>query len=130
MLGLPQQRLRALVLDTVASPHSRRNYAKALDDLFAFAAGRPLPRALLREYRTSIDTLSASTINVRLSAIRKLVSEARRLGLVGVEEAANLSDVPNIRQKGTRLGNGLTREQARNSWLCPTAPLSRANAIM
>jgi integrase len=108
-----QQRLRALVLDTVASPHSRRNYAKALDDLFAFSAGRPLTRALLLGYRASIDTLAASTINVRLSAIRKLVGEARRLGLVGVEEAANLSDIPNIRQQGTRLGNWLTREQAK-----------------
>jgi len=94
-----QQRLRALVLDTVASPHSRRNYAKALDDLFAFSAGRPLTRALLLGYRASIDTLAASTINVRLSAIRKLVGEARRLGLVGVEEAANLSDIPNIRKR-------------------------------
>ena len=31
-----QQRLRKVVLDTLASPHSRRNYAKALDDLFTF----------------------------------------------------------------------------------------------
>jgi len=114
-----QQRLRALVLDTVVSPHSRSNYGKALDDLFAFSAGRSLTRALLLEYRTSIDALSASTINVRLSAIRKLVSEARRLGLVGVEEAANLTDVPNLRQKGTRLGNWLTREQARDLLAVP-----------
>ena len=114
-----QQRLRALVLSTVASPHSRRNYGKALDDLFAFSASRPLTRELLLEYRASLDALSASTINVRLSAIRKLVGEARRLGLVGVEEAANLSDVPNIRQKGSRLGNWLTREQARDLLAVP-----------
>jgi hypothetical protein len=37
-----QQRLRRMVLDTVASPNSRRNYGKALDDLFALSAGRPL----------------------------------------------------------------------------------------
>ena len=35
-----QAHLRRMVLDAVSSPHSRRNYAKALDDLFAFAAGR------------------------------------------------------------------------------------------
>jgi len=114
-----QQRLRALVLDTVGSPHSRRNYGKALDDLFAFSAGRPLTRELLLEYRASIDHLAASTINVRLSAIRKLVGEAGRLGLVGVEEAANLTDIPNIRQKGTRLGNWLTREQAKDLLAVP-----------
>jgi integrase len=108
-----QAMLRQMVLDTVPSVHSKRNYAKALDDLFAFCASRPLSRALLMEFRTTIDHLSPSTINVRLSAIRKLVGEAQRNGMIGLEEAANLSDVPNVRQKGTRLGNWLTREQAR-----------------
>ena len=34
------------MLASVTSLYSRRNYAKALDLLFAFAAGRPLTRAL------------------------------------------------------------------------------------
>ncbi len=109
-----QARLRQMVLDTVQSIHSKRNYAKALDDLFAFCASRPLSRALLMEYRTTIDHLSPSTINVRLSAIRKLVGEARGNGMIGLEEAASLTDVPNVRQKGTRQGNWLTREQAKD----------------
>jgi hypothetical protein len=83
--------LRRMVMDSVQSIHSKRNYAKALDDLFAFSASRPLSRALLMEYRTTIDHLSPSTINVRLSAIRKLVSEARRNGMIGLEEAAILA---------------------------------------
>ena len=33
--------LRKLVLDAVQSPNTRRNYAKALDDLFQFCASRP-----------------------------------------------------------------------------------------
>jgi hypothetical protein len=41
-----QVRLRKMVLDAVQSPHSKRNYAKALDDLFAFCASRPLSRSL------------------------------------------------------------------------------------
>jgi hypothetical protein len=57
--------LRQMVLDSVKSIHSKRNYAKALDDLFAFCASQPLSRALLMEYRTSLDHLSPSTINVR-----------------------------------------------------------------
>jgi integrase len=111
--------LRRMVLDSVQSIHSKRNYAKALDDLFVFCASRPLSRALLMEYRTTIDHLSPSTINVRLSAIRKLVGEARRNGMIGLEEAANLSDVPNVQQKGTRLGNWLTREQAKELLAVP-----------
>jgi len=66
------------------------------------------------EYRATIDHLSPSTINVRLSAIRKLVGEARGNGMIGLEEAASLTDVPNVRQKGTRQGNWLTREQAKD----------------
>ena len=119
--------LRQMVLDSVPSIHSKRNYAKALDDLFAFCASRPLSRALLMEYRTTMDHLSPSTINVRLSAIRKLVDEARQNGMIGLEEAANLNDIPNVPQKGTRLGNWLTREQPRNSWRCPIGPLSSAS---
>jgi hypothetical protein len=64
-----------MVLDSVASPHSRRNYAKALNDLFAFSSGRPLSRALLMEYRATMDALSPSTVNVRLSAVRKMVPQ-------------------------------------------------------
>jgi integrase len=111
--------LRQMVLDSVQSIHSKRNYAKALDDLFAFCASRPLSRALLMEYRTTMDHLSPSTINVRLSAVRKLVGEARRNGMIGLEEAANLTDIPNVRQKGTRLGNWLTREQAKELLAVP-----------
>jgi hypothetical protein len=33
-----QALLRKIVLDSVISPYSRHNHAKALDDLFAFAA--------------------------------------------------------------------------------------------
>jgi site-specific recombinase XerC len=114
-----QLELRRMVLEAVVSPHTRRNYGKALDDLFTLAAGRPLRRALLMEYRAAMEGLSPSTINVRLSAVRKMVSEARKNGMLGAEEAANLTEVPNIPQKGTRLGNWLTREQARELLAVP-----------
>jgi hypothetical protein len=117
-----QARLRKMVLDAVQSPHSKRNYAKALDDLFAFCASRPLSRPLLMEWRAAMEPLSPSTINVRLSAVRKLVGEAGRAGMIGKEEAASLTDIPNISQKGTRLGNWLTREQSKELLASPTAP--------
>jgi integrase len=71
------------------------------------------------EYRATMEALSPSTVNVRLSAVRKMVSEARKNGLLGAEEAANLNGIPNIPQKGTRLGNWLTREQARELLAVP-----------
>src|SRR3984957_1998291 len=71
------------------------------------------------ESRASMEALAPSTVNVRLSAVRKLVAEARKNGLIGVEDAASLSEVPNIRQKGTRLGNWLTREEAKELLAVP-----------
>ena len=116
---LAQAQLRRMVLDTVASPNTRRNYAKGLDDLFGLAAGRPLSRAVLMEYRASMDELSPSTINVRLAAVRKLVTEARHNGLLDRDEAETLTDIPNVRQRGARMGNWLTRDQARELLAVP-----------
>jgi integrase len=77
--------------------------------------------------------LSPSTINVRLTAVRKLIGEAKRNGILGAEQAAQLADVPNVRQQGTRLGNWLTREQAKELLAVPnrdTLKGKRAAAIL
>ena len=63
--------------------------------------------------------LAPSTINVRLSAVRKLVSEAEKKGLLSGDDAQTLKDIPNVRQQETRLGNWLTREQARELLAVP-----------
>jgi len=114
-----QRELRRRVLDAVSAPTTKLAYGHALDHLFRFLAGRPLDRALLQEWRASMDGLAPSTVNVRMSAVRKLVAEARAGGMLGVDEAARLTDIPNIRQQGTRLGNWLTREQARDLLTVP-----------
>lgn len=62
-----QTLLRQMVLDSVPSIHSKRNYAKALDDLFAFCASEPLSRALLMEYRTTPG--SSVSINHQCSSV-------------------------------------------------------------
>jgi hypothetical protein len=115
--------LREMVLNSVVSEHSKRNYAKALDEVFALCGQcqQPLSRALLMEYRAAMleKKLSASTVNVRLSAVRKLIGEAQRNGIIGAEEAANLAGVPNLSQKGNRAGNWLTREQAKELLTVP-----------
>src|SRR5260370_15328189 len=90
-----------------------------MEGLFGFWASRPLARSLLMEWRAGMESLSPSTINVRLSAVRKMVGEARRNNLIGQEEAARLTEIANISQKGTRLGNWLTREQAKELLAVP-----------
>jgi integrase len=114
-----QASLRQLVLDAVPSTHTRRAYAKGLDDLFVFSAGRPLTRPLLQAWRATLDGLAPATVNVRLSAVRKLVYEARRNGMISPDEATNLADVPNLKQRGNRLGHWLTREQTKELLAVP-----------
>lgn len=116
-------KLRDMVLQAVTSTHSKRNYAKALEEVFTLCASRSqgICRSVLMEYRASMieKHLSPSTINVRLSAVRKLVSEARRNGILDAEQAAQMADIPNVRQQGTRMGNWLTREQAKDLLAVP-----------
>jgi hypothetical protein len=66
-----------------------------------------------------MELVSPSTIKIRPSGVRKLVGEARRAGMIGQEEAVSLTDIPNISQKGTRLGNWLTRELAKELLAVP-----------
>ncbi len=53
-----QRELRQMVLDSVPAASSKLTYGHALDHLFAFSAGRPLTRALLMEYRASLEDLA------------------------------------------------------------------------
>lgn len=57
-----------------------------------------------------MEKLSPSTVNVRLSAMRKLVTEAQHNGMVRAEKDENLADITNLRQKGIRLASWLNRE--------------------
>ncbi len=115
--------LRSVVLDGVVSENSKRNYALALDELSSFCSDQrqPISRTLILAFRAAMldKELSASTINVKMSAVRKLINEAKRAGVVSAEDAAQMTDVPNIRQQGTRLGNWLTKEQARHLLTVP-----------
>lgn len=86
---------------------------------FTFAAGRPFTRVLLLKWRASMEKQLPSTINIRLSAMRNLVAEARRSGGLSSEEAAILTEIPNIKQAATQLGNWLTREQAKELLAVP-----------
>jgi site-specific recombinase XerD len=115
--------LRGIVLYGVVSQNSKRNYALALDELSSFCNDRqqPVSRTLILSFRAALldRNLSASTINVKLSAVRKLITEAKRAGVINVEEAAHMTDIPNVRQQGTRLGNWLTKDQAKDLLAVP-----------
>ncbi len=106
-----------LVTDGLTSPHSRRAYARALDNFLDWhtGQGRPeLTKALVQRYRLHLQDqgLAPSTINQRLSAIRRLASEAADNGLLDPVLATGIQNVNGVRAEGRRLGNWLTKEQA------------------
>lgn len=113
----PLAELRRIFSNSLTSEHTKRAYIAAFNQFFALAAasGQCVCRALLMEYRAQMihRGLSASTINVRLSAIRKLIIEARDNNLLDPAEAARILTVPGVPKRGVRLGNWLTPKEAK-----------------
>jgi integrase/recombinase XerD len=119
-------KLRDLVLDGVTSPHSRRAYSNALDGFFAWweSEGRPaFTKATVQRFRAKLesDGLAGATINVRLSAIRKLAIEAADNGLLDPDLAAGIGRVKGAKRLGVRLGNWLTLQEAQGLLGAPDA---------
>lgn len=113
-------RLKSLVLDSVTSGHSKRAYEQALDAFERWGAETGGPRgysgftkATVQAYRAALEAagLSASSINIRLSAIRKLAAEAADNGWLAPELAAAIARVRGAKRHGVRAGNWLTLEQ-------------------
>jgi site-specific recombinase XerD len=110
-----------MVLDGLPSEHSRRAYERALLDFFHWhrGAGRPqLSKAVVQRYAAELREagMAPSSINQRLSAIRKLALEAADNGALDPQVASGIRAVKGARQEGRRTGNWLTREEAQ-TWL-------------
>ena len=110
-----------MVLDSLPSEHSRRAYERALVDFFLWhrGAGRPqLSKAVVQRYAAELREagMAASSVNQRLSAIRKLAAEAADNGALDPQVANGIRAVKGARREGRRTGNWLTREEAQ-AWL-------------
>lgn len=106
-----------MVLDSLTSEHSKRAYKKALTDFmdwYIHQGKKELNKATVQEYKTILQqsNLSGSTINLRMSAIRKLAQEATDNNLLEQSLANGISNVKGVKQTGTRVGNWLSQEQA------------------
>ena len=110
--------LTELVLDSLASSHSRRAYGRALGEFFDWypsnASGEGFTRAVLGRYRSHLIErgLSAASVNLALAALRKLAAEAAAHGGLSPLAAAGIRSVPGARRSGVRTGNWLTLQQA------------------
>jgi integrase len=118
-------KIRALVLHGLESAESQRKYAKAMDRFLEWwmmkSPRPPLSRALLLEYRDyRKKRISAASVNLELSALRRLATEAADAGLIPHEQAHQVSSVKGLKSRGVRMGNWMTLDTLRQ-FLPPTA---------
>ncbi|MBZ5625113.1 MAG: hypothetical protein LAQ69_41375 [Acidobacteriia bacterium] len=100
------RRLKALVLDSVSSPITRRVYNLGLDEFFEWYEQEPRPgfnEATVSAWRVSLETrgLGSISINVRITAVRKLACEAADNGLLAPELAAGITRIKGVKMKGS-----------------------------
>ena len=119
VLRLPDLDLaKRSVLNSLGSPDSVRAYTFAIDDFIAWYCSEPrlaFGKHVVLRYRLDLESrnLSASTINLRLAAVRRLAFEAADSGLLSPDLAAGIQRVKGAKKVGVRLGNWLTVEQCK-----------------
>lgn len=101
------------VLNSLTSLQSRRSYQHAMDEFIEWYCSVPrlaLNRAVVLGYRLHLEAkkLAASTINVRLAAVRRLAYEAADTGLLSPDLVAGIRRVKGVPQLGRRIGNWLS----------------------
>ena len=111
------RRLKAPVLDSVSSPITRRIYRLGLDEFIAWYGQEPRPgfaKATVNAWRAALEArgLGSVSINVRITAVRKLAAEAADNGLLAPELAAGITRVRGVKSKGVRVGNWLSIREA------------------
>src|ERR1700692_4327247 len=109
---------KSSVLNSVASPRSRRNYKFAMEQFITWYCSEPrlaLNRTVVLRFRLHLEFLglAAGTVNQRLAAVKRLAYEAADSGLLSPELAAGIRRVKGAKQLGARTGNWLTEDQAR-----------------
>jgi site-specific recombinase XerC len=112
------RRLKALVLDSVSSPITRRVYNLGLDEFIAWFVQEARPggftKATVLEWRVALEArgLGPISINVRITAVRKLAVESADNGLLAPELASGIARIKGVRSHGVRVGNWLSLRQA------------------
>jgi hypothetical protein len=103
---------KTAVLNSLASRHSRRSYQSAIDRFIAWYCSEPRPtfnRSVVVSYRSFLErlSLSAATINLQLSAIRRLADESAESGWLSPELAIGIRRVKGVKRLGRKMGNWL-----------------------
>ncbi len=120
-LTAAERKIIEMVTDSLPSENSRRAYERHLEEFFLWHKDQNRPelnKALINRYVKQLraDGFSSANINQKLSAIRKLTSEAEDNDLIDSRIANGIRAVKGVPARGRRTGNWLTREEAQ-MWL-------------
>ena len=116
-LSIPElEQSKAAVLNTLASAHSRRSYEYAIERFIAWYCDEPrlaFNRSVVVRYCSFLESfsLSAATINLHLSAIRRLADESAESGWLSPELVTGIRRVKGVKRPGRKIGNWLTGNQ-------------------
>ena len=119
VLALPDlEQSKAAVLNTLTSKSGQRSYDRAITDFVDWYCSEPrlaFNRTVVLRYRIYLEQrqYAATTINLRLAAVRRVAYEAADSGLLSPELAAGIRRVKGVRRIGVRIGNWLTAEQSK-----------------
>ena len=119
VLALPDlEQSNAAVLNSLTSKSGQRSYDRAITDFVDWYCSEPrlaVNRTVILRYRIYLEQkqYAATTINLRLAAVRRVAFEAADSGLLSPELAAGIRRVKGVRRIGVRVGNWLTAEQAK-----------------
>jgi hypothetical protein len=118
VLRLPDlEQSRSAVLNSLTSPSSQRAYDHAISDFIDWYCSEPrlaFNKTVVTRYRINLEQerYAASTINLRLAAVRRLAYEAADAGLLSPDLAAGIRRVKGAKKHGVRLGNWLRANKA------------------
>src|ERR1700747_1804607 len=119
VLKLPDlEQSKSAVLNSLTSRSSQRSYDHAIREFIDWDCSEPrldFNKTFVTRNRCHLEQAqdAASTINLRLAAIRRLAYEAADCGLLSPDLAAGIRRVKGVRRLGVRVGNWLTAEEGK-----------------
>jgi len=114
----PFEDIIELVINSLDSPNSKRAYGSSLRSFFTWREGEgnpPFTKSLVQRFKDHLRKtgLSTSAVNLKLAAVRKLAGEAMENGYLDPGLASGVGNVHDLKSRGVRAGNWLSKEEAR-----------------
>jgi cellobiose phosphorylase len=135
VLALPDlEQSKTAVLNTLTSKSGQRSYDRAITDFVDWYCSEPrlaFNRTVVLRYRIYLEQkqYAATTINLRLAAVRRVAFEAADSGLLSPELAAGIRRVKGCAASAFASETGLWPSRASDCWRARTEAHNAASGI-